>query len=109
MNTAAIVALVGGFLGSNVVVAVLTNIFNKKRNTTEIANINIKAALELEARAHDRYKSASEALAAAESLLSFTRTQLQEYEEYIETLQGILDTNRIVYPPSPEGCSHAYS
>lgn len=90
MELSVLVTLVTGVLGSNVVVAWITVIFSKKRTHAEATDITVKTALELEARAHERYRDTSVALEEAERILQSVKEQLQEQESYICYLRSLL-------------------
>lgn len=99
--------LITGLLGSNVLVALLTARLSKRKTHAEATDITVKTALELERRAHDRYKDVSEALEEAERLLRSIRVDLQEQECYISFLRGILDDAGLEYP-SKDGWRRDY-
>ena len=99
--------LITGLLGSNVIVALFTAKMSKRKTHAEATDITVKTALELERRAHDRYKDVSEALEEAERLLRSIRVDLQEQECYISFLRGILDDAGLGYP-SKEGWRRDY-
>ena len=94
--------LITGLLGSNVLVALFTARLSKRKTHAEATDITVKTALELERRAHDRYKDVSATLEEAERLLRSIRADLQEQEYYISFLRGILDDAGLEYP-SKEG------
>ena len=91
-------ALITGLLGSNVIVAWFTVRLSKRKTHAEATDITVKTALELERRAHDRYKDVSATLEEAERLLRSIRVDLQEQECYISFLRGILDDAGLEYP-----------
>ena len=64
--------LITGLLGSNVLVALFTARLSKRKTHAEATDITVKTALELERRAHDRYKDVSATLEEAERLLRST-------------------------------------
>lgn len=90
--------LITGLLGSNVLVALFTARLSKRKTHVEATDITVKTALELERRAHDRYKDVSATLEEAERLLRSIRVDLQEQERYISFLRGILDDAGLEYP-----------
>ena len=90
--------LITGLLGSNVLVALFTARLSKRKTHAEATDITVKTALELERRAHDRYKDVSATLEEAERLLRSIRVDLQEQEHYISFLRGILDDAGLEYP-----------
>ena len=90
--------LITGLLGSNVLVALFTARLSKRKTHAEATDITVKTALELERRAHDRYKDVSATLEEAERLLRSIRVDLQEQECYISFLRGILDDAGLEYP-----------
>ena len=94
--------LITGLLGSNVLVALFTARLSKRKTHAEATDITVKTALELERRAHDRYKDVSATLEEAERLLRSIRVDLQEQECYISFLREILDDAGLEYP-SKEG------
>ena len=90
--------LITGLPGSNVLVALFTARLSKRKTHAEATDITVKTALELERRAHDRYKDVSATLEEAERLLRSIRVDLQEQEHYISFLRGILDDAGLEYP-----------
>ena len=90
--------LITGLLGSNVLVALFTARLSKRKTHAEATDITVKTALELERRAHDRYKDVSATLEEAERLLRSIRVDLQEQERYISFLREILDDAGLEYP-----------
>ena len=100
-------ALITGLLGSNVLVALFTARLSKRKTHAEATDITVKTALELERRAHDRYKDVSATLEEAERLLRSIRVDLQEQECYISFLRGILDDAGLEYP-SKDGWRRDY-
>ena len=90
--------LITGLLGSNVLVALFTARLSKRKTHAEATDITVKTALELERRAHDRYKDVSATLEEAERLLRSIRVDLREQECYISFLRGILDDAGLEYP-----------
>lgn len=90
MEISIVITLISGFLGSNVVVAWITLLFSRKKSQAETTEITVKTALELERRAHDRYRDTSVALEEAERILQTVKEQLQEQEKYITYLREIL-------------------
>ena len=96
-----------GLLGSNVIVALFTAKRSKRKTHAEATDITVKTALELERRAHDRYKDVSATLEEAERLLRSIRVDLQEQECYISFLRGILDDAGLEYP-SKDGWRRDY-
>ena len=99
--------LITGLLGSNVLVALFTARLSKRKTHAEATDITVKTALELERRAHDRYKDVSATLEEAERLLRSIRVDLQEQECYISFLRGILDDAGLEYP-SKDGWRRDY-
>ena len=99
--------LITGLLGSNVLVALFTARLSKRKTHAEATDITVKTALELERRAHDRYKDVSATLEEAERLLRSIRVDLQEQERYISFLRGILDDAGLEYP-SKDGWRRDY-
>ena len=99
--------LITGLLGSNVLVALFTARLSKRKTYAEATDITVKTALELERRAHDRYKDVSATLEEAERLLRSIRVDLQEQERYISFLRGILDDAGLEYP-SKDGWRRDY-
>ena len=99
--------LITGLLGSNVLVALFTARLSKRKTHAEATDITVKTALELERRAHDRYKDVSATLEEAERLLRSIRVDLQEQECYISFLRGILDDAGLAYP-SKDGWRRDY-
>ena len=99
--------LITGLLGSNVLVALFTARLSKRKTHAEATDITVKTALELERRAHDRYKDVSATLEEAERLLRSIRVYLQEQERYISFLRGILDDAGLEYP-SKDGWRRDY-
>ena len=99
--------LITGLLGSNVLVALFTAKMAKRKTHAEATDITVKTALELERRAHDRYKDVSATLEEAERLLRSIRVDLQEQECYISFLRGILDDAGLEYP-SKDGWRRDY-
>ncbi len=99
--------LITGLLGSNVLVALFTARLSKRKTHAEATDITVKTALELERRAHDRYKDVSATLEEAERLLRSIRVDLQEQERYISFLREILDDAGLEYP-SKDGWRRDY-
>ena len=99
--------LITGLLGSNVLVALFTARLSKRKTHAEATDITVKTALELERRAHDRYKDVSATLEEAERLLRSIRVDLQEQECYISFLREILDDAGLEYP-SKDGWRRDY-
>ena len=99
--------LITGLLGSNVLVALFTARLSKRKTHAEATDLTVKTALELERRAHDRYKDVSATLEEAERLLRSIRVDLQEQECYISFLRGILDDAGLEHP-SKDGWRRDY-
>ena len=97
-------ALLAALLGSNVLTALITVWFNRRKTRAETNNEVVQTALALEQRAHERYQSTAAALDEAEKLLSYARKQLQEQAVYILQLQEVLEASGIEVPPEP--CSN---
>ena len=89
-------------IGSSALSAFITAIFNRRKLHTEAMSLSVRTALELEDRATTRYRSAQEALDAAQNALNVARTEIHSLEDYVDVLHGLLDLAGIKYPRQVE-------
>ena len=97
MNPETITTIVLAILGSNFLVAVVTVMATRKKNSAEVTEKTVQTVLAIEERAHQRYQTTAEALEEAESLLKFARRELEEQAKYIEYLKSLLEEAEIEY------------
>lgn len=94
----AIVLLVsgGGF------VAIINVLANRNKNKSEVTDINVQTAIELERVAMTRYMELRQTLSNVEMLLHDFRLELDDYRTYVITLQGLLREHGVDYPEMPK-------
>ena len=118
-----IMTVVMSLLGGGGLVAVLQIVANRKRNKSEVTDINVKTAIELERMAMSRYVEASESLGNAQKLLSEAKRELQDakkelaeakvelsnatrdydiYRRHCIVLEDLLRSNNIAIPERPK-------
>ena len=97
MNPETLTTIVLAILGSNFLVAVVTVIATRKKNSAEVTEKSVQTVLAIEERSHQRYQTTAEALEEAESLLKFARRELEEQAKYIEYLKSLLEEAEIEY------------
>ena len=73
-------------------------IANKKKSKSEVTDINVKTAIELEKVAMARYTDISRHLEALDTSLIEAREKVTAYWGYIIVLQDLLKNNGIDFP-----------
>ena len=79
-------------------VAIINVLANRNKNKSEVTNINVQTAMELERVAMTRYTELRQTLYNVEILLDGFRLELDSYRTYVVTLQHLLQKYGIEYP-----------
>lgn len=90
MDLTSWLAIASTILGSSTISAVATVWLTRKKTSAETVEVSVRTALSLEERAHDRYKTTSEALGEAELLLNTARRRIRELENEKMELKRLL-------------------
>ena len=105
-----IIAVLFSALGTGGFVAVIQVIANRHKNKSEVTDINVKTAIELEKVAMTRYNDISQRLASAEidfleikKVLREAREEIDIYKNYCEILKDLLHKNNIEIPAIKKG------
>ena len=93
-----ILALVFTFLGGTSVTAIITGLFNLKKNKADVTDASVRTVLEIEKIAMERYASTNEKLSIVEKLLSEVKDELEAYKAYVDVLTDLLKKNNIEVP-----------
>jgi len=124
MPTELIMTVVVSLLGGGGLVAIVNAFVGRRRNKSEVTDINVKTAIELEKMAMQRYNEASESLDNAYKLLNESKHELMDlrkemtelkreldevkcdfetYYTYAKLLKSVLQDNDIPVPSKPKG------
>ena len=91
-----------GLLGSGTAVAVVNALKSRRRDKSEVTDINVKTAIDLEKVAMTRYTDISTELSAYKDATTRAIAGLEEklegYLTYIKTLQNLLKDHKVNYP-----------
>lgn len=101
--------LILAVLSSNVVTAGITSWVARKKTGAEATETLVRAALSLENVASSRYEETAEALSEAQACIRVAQEQLNEYAEYIKSLQSLLEHSGISYPQLGGSIAHQLS
>ena len=96
-----IVTAITCILGGGGFVAIINMLSNRSRNKSEVTDINVKTAIELERVAMTRYTELSQTLGNMEGLINGFRIELEGYRAYVIVLQNLLRDNKIAFPQMP--------
>lgn len=122
MTIEQILTIVMSLLGGGSLVALIQVVANRKKNKSEVTDLNVKTAIELEKMAMTRYNDATASLDNAFRLLNEAREELTQakrelteakrelheakigfdvFRNHCVVLEGILTKNNIPLPPRP--------
>lgn len=93
MEIKEIITLILGLIGGGGIAALITAIANSKKTGTDIVDVNVNNAIELQEIAMRNYKDNTERLKVAEELLIKVRQDLELAERYICYLERFIETN----------------
>ena len=93
----------GGF------VAIVNVLANRNKNRSEVTEINVQTAIELERVAMKRYTELRQRLSNMEFLLDNFRLELDDYRAYVTTLQNLLNIHGVDYPEMSKATSELFS
>jgi F0F1-type ATP synthase membrane subunit b/b' len=99
-----ILTVIMSLLGGGGLVAVIQIIANRKRNKSEVTDINVKTAVELERMAMSRYVEASQSLDSAQRLLTEAREELTSAKRELIEAKRELDSSRKDYDQYRRHC-----
>ena len=97
-----VVTAITCILGGGGFVAIINMLSNRHRNKSEVTDINVKTAIELERVAMTRYTELSQTLGTMEGLIKGFRIELEGYRTYVLILQNLLRENGITFPRMPD-------
>ncbi|MCL2817175.1 MAG: hypothetical protein FWD39_02155 [Clostridiales bacterium] len=90
--------VVTSVIGGGGFVAIVHALANKNRNKSEVTDINVKTAIELEKVAMMRYTDVSKHLEFLDKSLLEARKKMEEYHSYIIVLHDLLKEHNIDLP-----------
>jgi len=112
MENNTLILILSAFIGGGGLVALINVLANRNKNKSEVTDINVKTAIELEKMAMVRYTEASEALVVAKRELAQAKDDLIEakqelvvakdeyyiYKRHCSVLEDILNKHDIDIP-----------
>jgi len=103
MSIDVLIAIVISLLSGGSAVAIIQSIVHRKKEKTEITDINVKTALEIQEIAVKRYQEIRDDIKVAKDALSHAESKLKLQENYIKVLTDILDNHDIEIPEMGKG------
>lgn len=92
MEAKEIITLALGLIGGGGIAALITAIASSKKTGTDIVDVNVNNAIELQEIAMRNYKDNTERLKMAEELLIKVRQDLELAERYIYYLERFIES-----------------
>ena len=98
MKTDTLMTAVMALIGGGGLVAIVQAVAGRRKNNSEVTDINVKTAIELERVAMERYNDTAKRMEAAEQLLAELRLEQELNRSYINVLTDLLHKNGIPVP-----------
>ena len=98
MNTEHIMTIFMSVIGGGGLVALIQAVAGRHKNKSEVTDILVKKAIELESVASARYIDVSRTLEIAEKYLSEAKRELDIYRSYVNVLVDLCQNNGISVP-----------
>ena len=101
MNMDTILTILLSVVGGGGMVAIVQAIAGKQKSKSEVTDILVEKAIEIENVATDRYMDVSKTLEVAETYLKEAKEELEVYRSYVSVLKDLLRHHGIE-PPEME-------
>ena len=103
MSTEQILTIFMSILGGGGFVAIIQAIAGRRKNKSEVTDILVKKAIELESVASARYIDVSRTLETAERYLAEAKLELEVYRSYVSVLTDLCRNHGITIPEIHKG------